>query len=657
MSQTRFLQQLRSRLYTGTDAKTIAIAAVKSQMSTANDGSFVLGRYQDGDNNIRTIIGANYSNGGTNSMSIYDFDKIASDALLNRVSTVETTLGISSDGTVTGETIVGRIEDVEDLLETLNGEVTVEGSIKKQIKDAVDAEAAIARAAEQANANAIVAEKNRAEGVEQTLQQNIDNEISARTAADSQIRTDFAAADSALQAAINAEVQERKDADSALENKLMGEVSENDAKTIAALNDKIESVESAAKSYSIVVVDGEELEALGTNVKEAYKLVDEDNAKTGEYIKIYKDSSLKTVALDGQSLNFTYILADGSESTVGVDVSSFLAESEFTSGLQVIDHVVSVKIADDSEEFLTVSTNGIKLSGVQNAINTLDTDLQNQIDGINTTITTLDAEYKAADTALQGKIDTEKSERTAADSGLDTRIKVLEEAVGGDSVETQITEAIDDLKGTPEGKTLNESYDTIYEIAEELAKLEGDENKEGSIAYDIKAKVDSLDSTKTGEGTFVDVTVTQVDGVITEVSVVESDIASAKDLSDEIDRAKAAEKVNSDNIAAEVQARKDADSALVGNASEDYNTLGKLETAIKAVDSKVEAFDVDDSEVLGSYVTEVDQTNGVISTSKKSLVSSANENDMLVADTTNGGLTLSTVWDCGTFEYETPNVG
>ena len=97
MSQTRFLQQLRSRLYTGTDAKTIAIAAVKSQMSTANDGSFVLGRYQDGEGNIRTIIGANYSNGVTNNMSIYDFDKIASDALLNRVSTVETTLGISSD--------------------------------------------------------------------------------------------------------------------------------------------------------------------------------------------------------------------------------------------------------------------------------------------------------------------------------------------------------------------------------------------------------------------------------------------------------------------------------------------------------------------------------------------------------------------------------
>lgn len=582
MSQTRFLQQLRSRLYTGDKAKKTAIAAVESQMSTANDGSFVLGRYQDAENNIRTIIGVNYINGGVNSMSIYDFDKIESDALLARVSTVETTLGISEDGTVTGETIVGRIEDVEKLLEVLNGTETVEGSIKKQIKDAVDAEAVIARAAEKANAD------------------NIASEVSARTAADTQIRTDFAAADTALK------------------DELMGDVSDTDAKTIAALNDKIESVEGAAKSYSIVEVT----EGLGTNVKEAWKLVDEDGFQSGSQINIYKDSSLQKVELVNQELSFTYILADGSNSTVGVDVSDFLAESEFGNGLLVTNHIVSVKVAEDSETFLSVSEDGVKLSGVQNAIDKVNTSLTSTIDSFKTEYTTKVANLEAKDTNLESAINGEETERKDADSKLQAQLDVIT-GTGDSSVSTKITNAIN-----------------------------------------------ALDSEVKGEGTFVDVTVTQVDGVITEVSVAESDIASATALTEEVNRAKAAEKENSDAIAVEksraegqeVAIRSEFASAdttlkntLLGDAAEGYNTLGKLEDAIQAVDAKVEALDVEDGEVVGSYVTEVDQVNGKISTVKKSLVSSANENNMLVADTTNGGLTLSTVWDCGTFEYELPS--
>ena len=75
--------------------------------------------------------------------------------------------------------------------------------------------------------------------------------------------------------------------------------------------------------------------SIGANVKEAYKLVDEDSAKAGEYIKIYKDSALQSVVLnENQELVFTYLLADGSESVVPVSVASFLAESDGTSVLR-----------------------------------------------------------------------------------------------------------------------------------------------------------------------------------------------------------------------------------------------------------------------------------------------------------------------------------
>ena len=142
------------------------------------------------------------------------------------------------------------------------------------------------------------------------------------------------------------------------------------AAQIESLAGSIKSAVSDAKSYSISAVKGAELTALGANVKEAYKLVDEGGAKAGEIIKIYKDSSLKSVALNGQTLNFTYILANGNEDTVGVDISTFLAESEFKNGLEVVDHIVNVKVDTTSESFLTVGEGGVKLSGVQTAINT-----------------------------------------------------------------------------------------------------------------------------------------------------------------------------------------------------------------------------------------------------------------------------------------------
>ena len=144
---------------------------------------------------------------------------------------------------------------------------------------------------------------------------------------------------------------------------LLGDAAE-DYNTLGKLEDKIQAVEGAAKSYEVKAINVENEE----NVKEAWGLFDEDGVQAGSTIKIYKDSSLKEVELDGQILKFTYILADGSESTVGVDVSAFLHESEYGNGLQVIDHIVSVKMDEASESFLSVGANGIKLSGIQAAI-------------------------------------------------------------------------------------------------------------------------------------------------------------------------------------------------------------------------------------------------------------------------------------------------
>lgn len=132
---------------------------------------------------------------------------------------------------------------------------------------------------------------------------------------------------------------------------------------------------------------------LATNVKEAYQLVQTVNgvaSNIGVQIPIYKDQTLKSVELvseddehkKGQFMKYTYINADGNDLVVYVDCSKLLAESEFKNGLAVsAAGEVSVKIDATSESFLTVGEGGVKLAGVQTAIDTAKNDAKAYTDG------------------------------------------------------------------------------------------------------------------------------------------------------------------------------------------------------------------------------------------------------------------------------------
>ena len=232
--------------------------------------------------------------------------------------------------------------------------------------------------------------------------------------------------------------------------------------TVQSLNDTAkgyaDAVADAVKSYSIAAVTGEELAGLGTNVKEAYKLVDEDSVKAGEYIKIYKDSALQSVVLnEKQELVFTYLLADGSESVVPVSVASFLAESEFGNGLSVNSEtgVVSVKIDATSDSFLTVGTDGIKLTGVQNAI-----------DGLGDRVTELESTKETVASALQKEdIATGDTNGTIKVQDTDVAVKGLGSAAYTES--------------------------TAYDAAGEAAKVLGtsDDTADTNTVYGVKAYV------------------------------------------------------------------------------------------------------------------------------------------------------------------------
>lgn len=190
-------------------------------------------------------------------------------------------------------------------------------------------------------------------------------------------------------------------------------------------------------------IEGLEIKAvssgLADNVKEAFVLVDKDGNQKGAQINIYKDSALKSVALNGQSLDFTYILANGSEETVSVDVSKFLSDAEFADGLQVTEGVVNIKLSDDAEsaKYLVIdaATKAVKVQGIDAAI-----------------AAAVEASEQAIRADLGNKTD---AAATGENATAFNRIKNLEDVVAQitgtegevEAVGTQINNAINALKG------------------------------------------------------------------------------------------------------------------------------------------------------------------------------------------------------------------
>lgn len=179
---------------------------------------------------------------------------------------------------------------------------------------------------------------------------------------------------------------------------------------VESIGKAIKTVEKAAATYSIKKVET----GLDANVKEAYQLVKTvdgtDTDVADALIPIYKDSSLKDVELvdendegtKGQFMKYTYITETGAEKIVYLDCSKFLVEEEFVDGLEVSDAgKVSVKIAADAETFLSVDANGLKLSGVQDAIDTAKADVIGTASEEYDTLGEIEAKVKEAKTEVK----------------------------------------------------------------------------------------------------------------------------------------------------------------------------------------------------------------------------------------------------------------
>lgn len=200
-------------------------------------------------------------------------------------------------------------------------------------------------------------EQTRAENAEKLISNNLNTEISRAKAAEKVLTTNLNAEIANRKEAIKAESDRAKAAEQAMQSNLgsitIAKVASDDA-TIAATYQL--QVNGEAKGTTIDIAKDQSIKDINVLDMNA-TLNDNGTIKAGNPV-------------GSTALCISYILADGTYKLAKLDYSKFLEESEFANGLEVKDHKVYVKIDQLSESFLSVSSAGVKLTGMQNAINT-----------------------------------------------------------------------------------------------------------------------------------------------------------------------------------------------------------------------------------------------------------------------------------------------
>lgn len=145
----------------------------------------------------------------------------------------------------------------------------------------------------------------------------------------------------------------------------------------------------------------QEVTASNNNILKSYQLKADDES-FGVVIDIPKDKSLKDVKLgyenasvnsetgeinigtpseietDAQYMIYSMAVADGTFAMVKVNLSNFISEKEYSDGLEVDGSKLKVKKDPSSETYLSISPNGVKISGIDSKLANINKVLYNQ---------------------------------------------------------------------------------------------------------------------------------------------------------------------------------------------------------------------------------------------------------------------------------------
>ena len=449
--------------------------------------------------------------------------------------------------------------DADDAIKVLlNTEVSRAKSEEESIRNSVTAEKNRAENSEaelrtliDKNSSDIVKEQQARQAADNTLTSNLATEKQARIDADNAIKTLLdtevkrakseesklttsittevnraTTAESDLSDRITAEKNRATTAENTITNNLNTEISDR-KEAIKAESDRAKAAEQAMQanlgSITIAKVASDD-----ATIAASYQLQVNGEAK-GTTIDIAKDQSIKdinvldmnaTLKADGTiqagspigstALCISYILADGTYKLAKLDYSRFLEETEFSNGLEVKDHKVYVKVDPQSESFLSVSSTGVKIAGVQNAINTaVDAERvarEAECKQIKDSIT---QSGQGSTVALDAEIKRAKEAEAAITSNLNNHIqdyqnphKVTKDQVGLNNVDntSDADKPVSDATQTELDKKANQTYvnqlqQTITNMQTTIQQLQTKVNNMSTTIESVQNNITNMQTT------------------------------------------------------------------------------------------------------------------------------------------------------------------
>lgn len=397
-------------------------------------------------------------------------------------------------GYIENNGLISKKTQIENILEDVQGDyaANVELDAKQEEKIAANAELIqdeVARSTEQdsefqdALTNEI-SERKRMGGILNTKISNLETLVNDLNSGSNDFISD-------VEVKLNDEISRATESEMELSNKISEETKR--ATTVEnGLKEMITLTSQATESLNVRLTQTEtdfvDFKANGIILNKIDSLEYEllVDGKSIGFIKIPQDNFLKEVKLEnGSELVFTFI-AD-TETVIRVDISEFIDTYTAGDGLHVDNNKFSIVIDSLSEPYLKLSSNGLKLEGVDNAIavavadeanlrNLADESIKAQISNVNIAIET---EVKNREYAVKA----EENRATSVEQSLDNRIYRLEEYNLNDSVETLKTNLSNEISRATEAENKiasdlsNEILRAVTiedELVDRLDKVEND---------------------------------------------------------------------------------------------------------------------------------------------------------------------------------------
>lgn len=742
-----------------------ALAALEAQKVNALDGTALLARYQETeDETVTTLVGFVYVNGNTHDITVFDVKGASADveALREEINN-KLGEGVTSANTVTDQlealsgttadtsattSVAGAKAYADDLISNLDGSVTADTGY--YVKTVTEADGKISGTTEALPTVATISEEGKpitavsenlgtisasagtieaqyvtaagftagtVQGVLEEIDDKIDSTIEALDFTDTAsaktfvtkvdeadgvisttkgtitstgktiVLTDNVDSGVNFEANVDGEtiiIDENTGTMSVASSAFVQYEGDDDTVQISAVNNGIRTVSSPLTIQKVTT-------GLSEIVKEEYRLVGASGNTIGTPVQIYKDSHIVSITYitegeHAQNLEYVYVDASGNTRTTYVDMSELVLEAEFASGVTVTDGIAHGVVDQTSESFLKVGSDGFKLSGVQDAIDsavsgaveTLDANLSGnsthvtvgvvEEDGIITAVTVSEDNIANADdlAELSGKTvtaitSTNGSITASIDDAVGNKTYNIETdaskiAMSGFTADVSGFTAISESSSVTDAFKAVETFilDNELVVSNALNDLEATK-LENIVVNGETGTVTSNVATVTIDGG--DIALTGYESATTNSHVVATDTvneAIGKLEKQIFDAAGGSSTALEEEIAARQRVDGINGSAYTANAGANYisgatslnNADVLLDTALDAVEDRM----VSGATMNGSAVTKSDESLAFTAVASTSAGTATGNEAIVITTDANGGLTFALdTLDCGTY--------